>query len=106
MERLSDQLRDNPTDNALRYRAARWMFEHGRTEEGAQWARLVLHDQPDHPEANRLLADYHRGRGELGLANFYQLHLVPAPASAAARSQSQAGRESGSGPVPPSPGGP
>src|SRR5262249_55173866 len=63
MERLSDQLRDNPTDNALRYRAARWMFEHGRAEEGAEGARLVLHHQPDHPQAHRPLARAPPGRG-------------------------------------------
>jgi predicted Zn-dependent protease len=104
MERIADQLLEHPTDNALRYRAARWMIEHGRAEEGAQWARLVLHDQPDSPEANRLLADYHRRRGELGLANFYQLHLAPAPASAEARSET--GLEPGSSPIPHRPSGP
>jgi tetratricopeptide (TPR) repeat protein len=97
MEQIADQLLQNPTDNGLRYRAARWMFEHGRAEEGAEWARLVLHDQPDHPEANRLLADYHRSRGELGLVNFYQMRLAPAPGSAGA--QSPTGPGPGSNPV-------
>jgi Flp pilus assembly protein TadD len=99
MERLTDQLLNHPTDNALRYRAARWMIDHGRAEEGAQWARLVLHDQPTHPEANRLLADYHRSRGELGLANFYQLGLAPPTAGG----QPGTNRDPGSNPLPPRP---
>jgi tetratricopeptide (TPR) repeat protein len=85
MEQMTDRLLDHPNDNALRCRAARWMIEHGRAEEGAQWARMVLRDQPNHSEANLLLADYHRTRGELGLANFYQLHVAPAPPAALTR---------------------
>jgi predicted Zn-dependent protease len=81
MARISAELVQHPTDNVLRCRAARWMLGHGRSQEGIQWAQMVLRDQPDHPEANRLLADYHRGRGEAGLANFYQVHAAPAPAS-------------------------
>jgi tetratricopeptide (TPR) repeat protein len=77
MGQISVDLIDHPTDNTLRSRAARWMIDHGRAEEAAQWARMVLRDQPNHPEANRLLAEYHRRRGELGLVNFYQLHLAP-----------------------------
>jgi tetratricopeptide (TPR) repeat protein len=82
MTRISAELIAHPADNVLRCRAARWMLAHGRSEEGVQWARMVLRDQPDHPQANRLLADYHRSRGEVGLANFYQVHASPAPASA------------------------
>jgi tetratricopeptide (TPR) repeat protein len=79
MSLLTEQLVDHPADNTLRCRAARWMIDHGRADEAAQWARLVVRDQPDHPEANRLLAEYHRRRGELGLANFYQLHMGQPP---------------------------
>ena len=85
MEQISNQLVDHPTDNALRCRAARWMIDHGRVQEGVQWARMVLRDQPRHPEANRLLADYHRRRGELGLANFYHVHAAERPATAETR---------------------
>jgi Flp pilus assembly protein TadD len=93
MAEMADRLIDRPTDNALRCRAARWMIDHGRAEEGVQWARMVLRDQPDHPEANRLLADYHRRRGELGLANFYQVH-----AATAAEARDETDR--GAGPTP------
>jgi tetratricopeptide (TPR) repeat protein len=85
LARISAGLIERPADNVLRCRAARWMLDHGRSEEGAQWARMVLRDQRDHAEANRLLAEYHRSRGELGLANFYQLHLSPAPTTDGAR---------------------
>jgi tetratricopeptide (TPR) repeat protein len=95
MAEIADQLIDRPGDHALRCRAARWMIEHGRAEEGTQWARMVLRDQPDHPEANRLLADYHRRRGELGLANVYQVHAAPTPAEA------RAGGDHGPGSTPP-----
>ena len=82
MAEIADQLIHHPANNTLRCLAARWMIDHGRGDEAAQWARLVLRDQPDHPEANRLLADYHQRRGERGLANFHRLYAAPAPESA------------------------
>jgi predicted Zn-dependent protease len=96
MGRTTTALIDRPGDNVLRGRAARWMFEHGRAEEGAQWARMVLRDQPENADAKRLLADYHRGRGELGLANFYQLQLAPVPSSAEAQPGSTPGPQQAS----------
>jgi tetratricopeptide (TPR) repeat protein len=83
MAEIANQLINQPADNTLRCLAARWMIDHGRVEEAVQWAQLVLRNQPDHPEANRLLADYHQRRGELGLANFHRLHAVAAPEPAA-----------------------
>jgi tetratricopeptide (TPR) repeat protein len=41
-----------PRDIPLRVEAARWMIAHGRGEEGIAWARMVLQDQPDNPDAN------------------------------------------------------
>ena len=81
MAEIAAELIRSPSDDALRCRAARWMIEHGRDEEAAQWARLVLRNRPGHPEANRLLADYHRRRGEAGLANFYRSQATPEPES-------------------------
>src|SRR5207253_4363048 len=52
MAAIAAQLVDRPADNALRCRAARWMIDHGRAEEAAQWARLIVRDQPEHSEAN------------------------------------------------------
>jgi predicted Zn-dependent protease len=94
MEQISEQLVDHPTDNTLRCRAARWMINHGRIEEGVQWARIVVRDQPGHPEANRLLADHHRRRGELGLANFYEMHVAPAPTTVGTRPETDLERRS------------
>ena len=85
MAEIADQLIHNPDNNALRCLAARWMIDHGRGDEAAEWARLVLRDRPDHPEANRLLADYHQRRGEPGLANFHRLHAAPPSESAPSR---------------------
>jgi tetratricopeptide (TPR) repeat protein len=83
MGEVQQLLLANPRDIPLRIEAARWMIEHGRAEEGCLWARGVTRDQPDNAEANRLLADFHQGRGELGLANHYRLHAGTRPASSA-----------------------
>jgi tetratricopeptide (TPR) repeat protein len=99
MAKMADQLIDRPHDDALRCRAARWMIDHGRSDEGLQWARMVLRDRPDHPEANRLLADYHRRHGEPGLANFYQAQVASAPDPAA---EARTGGGGEIGPTPPS----
>src|SRR5262249_3537666 len=80
---LAERLIRRPDDDDLRCRAARWMLDHGRAEEGVRWARLVLRDHPDHPEANRLMAEHHRRRGAPGLANFYRLHAAPDPPAGA-----------------------
>jgi len=83
MDEIRAGLAADPRNIPLRLEAARWMLEHGRAEEGVIWARMVLRDQPDQPEANRLLADYHQNRGEQGLANHYRIHAAPAvPATA------------------------
>ena len=80
MGEIREALVTNPQDISLRVEAARWMFEHGRIEEGVAWARLILRDQPNHPEASRLLADYHATRGDWALANHYRVHAgTPAP---------------------------
>jgi tetratricopeptide (TPR) repeat protein len=89
MAEIAAELVRSPSDDALRCRAARWMIEHGREEEAAQWARLVLRNRPGHPEANRLLADYHRRRGELGLANFYRSLAAPEPEPPASQTQAR-----------------
>jgi Flp pilus assembly protein TadD len=83
MAEIEEALVATPRDIALRVEAATWMIAHGRVEEGVVWARLVLQDQPDNPKASRLLAEYHKRRGEPGLANHYRLHAgdetTPAP---------------------------
>lgn len=76
--RVSLELRHNPTDLGLRAKAAQWLMNHGHEQEAVEWANLVLHDQPSHPEINRILADYYRRTGELGLANLHETHAAPA----------------------------
>jgi tetratricopeptide (TPR) repeat protein len=86
LERLADEqkqfgqvsrdLRRNPRDPQLRSQAARWLMEHGHEEEAVEWANLVLSSQPAHPAMNRLLADYYRKKGQLGLANFHEAHAA------------------------------
>jgi tetratricopeptide (TPR) repeat protein len=70
---MRDQLVREPWNVDLRREIAEWMFAHGRDEEGVRWAKQVLAARPDDPAVNRLLADYHRRRGEPGLANYYRL---------------------------------
>jgi len=85
MAEIESALVANPQNAALQVEAAQWMIAHGRAEEAIVWARMVLQDQPDNPDANRLLADYHQTRGEWALANYYRLHLSSAVPSAVAK---------------------
>lgn len=69
-------------DDALRCQIARWMFNHGQEVQGVRWVKTVLAHDPDHAEANGLLASYHEGRGETGLANFFRLQARDASGAA------------------------
>ena len=51
----------------------------GIDDEAIDWANLVLHAVPTDPAMNRLLADYYRKKGELGLANFHEAHASGSP---------------------------
>ncbi len=82
MGELQRALVKNPKDMALQAEVARWMIEHGHEEEGLRWARKILGEKPDHPEANRLMAEYHERGGNPGLANYYRLQAkAPSPPS-------------------------
>jgi tetratricopeptide (TPR) repeat protein len=70
----------SPHDRASQLEIARWMFEHGRPEEGVRWANRIIAERPGDPDVSRMLADYHDRRGEQGLANWYRLN-VPAGAA-------------------------
>ena len=67
-----------PHDPASQLEIAHWMFDHGHDQEGVKWAEQILRERPDDPEASRLLAEYYRRIGELGLANYHQLQAGPA----------------------------
>jgi tetratricopeptide (TPR) repeat protein len=76
---ISRDLLKNPHDSQLRSEAARWLMDHGHEDEAVDWANLVLRADPAHPAMNRLLADYYRTKGELGLANYHETHAAPHP---------------------------
>ncbi|WP_168221906.1 tetratricopeptide repeat protein [Aquisphaera giovannonii] len=80
-DEIGRQLERHPLDVELRGRAARWLMAHGHEAEAAEWANLVLRSAPSDPAMNRLLADYHRRRGNPGLANFHEAHASPPEAS-------------------------
>ena len=63
--------------------AALWLMKHGHEDEAVDWANLVLHAEPSDPAMNRLLADFYRQKGKLGLANFHEAHasVLPEPHS-------------------------
>jgi len=73
---ISRDLLRNPLDPQLRSETARWLMEHGHEDEAVEWANLVLRSDPSHPAMNRLLADYYRKKGQLGLANFHETHAA------------------------------
>jgi tetratricopeptide (TPR) repeat protein len=71
---LRGSLMAHPENNELRSQVARWMFGHGRDEEGVGWANAVLSSDSNHPVANQLLADhYAKSPQTTGLANLYRL---------------------------------
>lgn len=76
-DELNRELQRNPLDLRLRGQAARWLMDHGHPGEAVAWANLVLRSAPSDPSMNRLLADYYRTQGNLGLANFYEAHAEP-----------------------------
>jgi tetratricopeptide (TPR) repeat protein len=77
--RISRQLESRPLDFQLRSQAARWLIDHGHEAEAIDWAKLVLESVPADPAMNRLLANYYRKQGNLGLTNFYEAHASPMP---------------------------
>jgi tetratricopeptide (TPR) repeat protein len=71
--KIQAELSSRPEDPDLTASAARWMIDHGRSDEAAEWARLSVRIRPSHPIANAVLAEFHGARGEVGLANSYRL---------------------------------
>ena len=62
-----------PADLASRVVICRWMFEHGKPEQGRLWAESILKDHPGEPDASRLLAEHYDAAGKQGLANYHRL---------------------------------
>jgi Flp pilus assembly protein TadD len=72
MLQFRQNLKD-PNDVAARYEVAKWLLEHGHAEEGLKWTREILRIDPRHAATHQLLADFHQGQGEPGLANYHRL---------------------------------
>jgi Flp pilus assembly protein TadD len=71
---MRTRLLDNPGDDDTRSKAAAWCFEHGREQDGLEWAMAVLANNPNHAPTCLLLADYYSKRPDgAGLANYYRL---------------------------------
>ncbi len=73
LDQLLKDLHRSPNDLQLQFNAALWLFDHGHPEEGLRWTQKILRERPQHPETNRLLADYYEKQGNRGLANFYRV---------------------------------
>jgi tetratricopeptide (TPR) repeat protein len=73
---IGRKLRASPLSITLRAQAACWLMEHGHEGEALEWANLVLQSDPAHPAMNRLLADYYRREGQVGLANLHEAHAA------------------------------
>jgi Tfp pilus assembly protein PilF len=70
---MRTKLIDTPGDNDTRCKVVAWCFEHGRDQDGLEWATAILSNDPNHPSTCRLLADYYARRPDsAGLANFYR----------------------------------
>jgi tetratricopeptide (TPR) repeat protein len=78
-ERIIKALNRSPLDPELRSAAAQWLMSHGHEQEAIEWANLVLAGNPSHPAMNRLLADYYRKTGQIGLANLHEALAPPRP---------------------------
>jgi tetratricopeptide (TPR) repeat protein len=76
------ELLARPLDSRLRSEAAQWLMEHGHEDEAVEWANLVLRSEPAHSAMNRLLADFYRKKGSLGLANFHEAHVQQSSSNA------------------------
>lgn len=88
LSKTREQLGLDPSNNELRYKIARWMFDHGQDEEGVRWCKTILSAAPAHVATNRLLADHYERKGNTGLANFYRFQASGVPANAAPKSGS------------------
>ena len=81
---LRGHLMTNPNDNSAHCKVAAWMLAHGRDSDGLGWAHAVLASDPDHPEANALLAGYYSSSAQRGGAGELLSPTCLVPAAAAA----------------------
>jgi predicted Zn-dependent protease len=75
--RMREQVLNHPGDTDTRAKVAAWMFDHGRDQDGLEWAMAILAHYPNHVPTCRLLADYYALRPDgAGLANFYRAKVA------------------------------
>lgn len=81
--KIRDAILEHPDNLALRVEVARWMFDHGRDDEGLRWANYILSLRPDYRPANLLLAEHYQHKGDIGRANYYNLRAASSPTTGA-----------------------
>jgi predicted Zn-dependent protease len=79
LEVFRKRVNENPSDLVSRCAIARWMIDHGQGEQGLRWLRTIIAAAPEHPEANRMLADYYDTKGDSARANFHRLFVGEQP---------------------------
>jgi tetratricopeptide (TPR) repeat protein len=61
-----------PHDLGQQALLAKWLLDHGKEREAVDRIRRILAADPQHREANRLLADFHDRQGEADRARYYR----------------------------------
>src|SRR5262249_17211623 len=70
---LRRKVLENPKDLVSRHEVAKWMLDHGQSEECLRWAKEILRADPQYVPTHQLLGDYYQKRGDAGLANYHRL---------------------------------
>ena len=76
LDRIQKALNRAPNDPNLRCQIAAWMFAHGQPAQGLRWAGTVLATDPEHADANRMMAEYYEAHGDPGRANFHRVYAA------------------------------
>ncbi|GIW89174.1 MAG: hypothetical protein KatS3mg108_3498 [Isosphaeraceae bacterium] len=79
LHNLRRQLLRAPHDPAPALAAARWLFDHGQTDEALVLALRAFSMPGGRAQAARLLADHYASANNPGLANFYRLEAERSP---------------------------
>jgi tetratricopeptide (TPR) repeat protein len=69
---LKSRLLSGVRDSDTSFQVAKWLFDHGRNEEGLAWSREILRAVPGHAPTHRILAEYYEKHGDAGLANYHR----------------------------------
>jgi len=73
MVELQRQAKFDPADKrAMAFKIGKAMFEVGQDDVAVPWLKTVLREEPNHPEAHRLLAEYYERIGDLEQARSHR----------------------------------